>query len=422
MKKTIYCLLAFLCPVFNLLGKPSPIVKAAKIGDTLTDVRLRNVVNYKSENIMLSDFKGRYILVDFFATTCGSCVMALPRLDSLQREYGDGIQIVVVTSDPKEKIELFLKKYRFKKSISLPFVTSDSILCKIFPHRMIPHEVWLDGNFRVNSITHGWEITRENIHKMLSDPFFRYPLKNDFMGFDRSRPLLENGNGGENSNILYRSTVTGYLDGLGSNAGLVRDTQTNSQRLFFINFRITDLYTNAIGISLPKNRTVLDVMDSSRFNGVNEFKTVGATYCYEQISPLSITMAERNKGMVQDLNRFFALNGRVEERMVRCYAIVKSPLEDKPYKPVATAGGTASKANIQTFMTVSELVKLLNVNRMHLEPAPIFLDETCDQKYLVPLFDSLAGGIGALKKQLEDNGLDTIVTDRLLQMLVISDH
>jgi thiol-disulfide isomerase/thioredoxin len=51
--------------------------------------------------ISLHDFRGRTILVNFWATWCAPCLRELPSLDALQAEFGgDNFAVVAVAADP----------------------------------------------------------------------------------------------------------------------------------------------------------------------------------------------------------------------------------------------------------------------------------------------------------------------------------
>lgn len=50
--------------------------------------------------VKLGDFKGRVLLVNFWATWCAPCIRELPSLDRLQAELGDeGLLVVAVSQD-----------------------------------------------------------------------------------------------------------------------------------------------------------------------------------------------------------------------------------------------------------------------------------------------------------------------------------
>ncbi len=65
--------------------------------------------------ITLSGLKGKVVLVDFWATWCGPCRMAIPHLIELQKEFGTkGVQIVGVSLDQKGPavVKPFMKSWK----------------------------------------------------------------------------------------------------------------------------------------------------------------------------------------------------------------------------------------------------------------------------------------------------------------------
>jgi len=62
----------------------------------------------------LSDFQGKVLVVDFWATYCPPCVRQVPKLAELSRKYRDkGLEVVGITSDEQAdqaKVLEFLKK------------------------------------------------------------------------------------------------------------------------------------------------------------------------------------------------------------------------------------------------------------------------------------------------------------------------
>jgi thiol-disulfide isomerase/thioredoxin len=61
------------------------------------DFTLKNVENAP---VNLADYKGKVVLLDFWATWCGPCKVEIPGFIDLQEKYGrDGLQVVGVSVD-----------------------------------------------------------------------------------------------------------------------------------------------------------------------------------------------------------------------------------------------------------------------------------------------------------------------------------
>jgi thiol-disulfide isomerase/thioredoxin len=70
--------------------RPDPPVRAPAW--TLTDMN--------GQTLRLSDFAGKVVMLDFWATWCGPCVSEIPDLIAMQNEYGpDGFVIIGVSTD-----------------------------------------------------------------------------------------------------------------------------------------------------------------------------------------------------------------------------------------------------------------------------------------------------------------------------------
>lgn len=64
------------------------------------------------KTVRLEEYKGKVVLLDFFATWCGPCKIETPWLVELQKEYGSqGLQVVGIAMDDsgKDDIEKFAK-------------------------------------------------------------------------------------------------------------------------------------------------------------------------------------------------------------------------------------------------------------------------------------------------------------------------
>jgi thiol-disulfide isomerase/thioredoxin len=85
--------------------------KVANLDFTMKDMNGRNV--------KLSDFKGKVILLDFWATWCGPCKYEIPGFVQLQEEYGPrGLQVIGVSvDDTMDKLLPFARQYNINYPI-----------------------------------------------------------------------------------------------------------------------------------------------------------------------------------------------------------------------------------------------------------------------------------------------------------------
>jgi len=59
--------------------------------------------NLDNQNISLSDYKGKLVFVNFWATWCGPCRMEIPHFIDLIEKYGDdGFVVLGIALDPRE--------------------------------------------------------------------------------------------------------------------------------------------------------------------------------------------------------------------------------------------------------------------------------------------------------------------------------
>lgn len=140
------------------------------IGERITDIPIKNLINYKDSTATLSTFGNKLIILDFWNTHCTSCIKMFPLEDSLQAMFPNDVQFILVTVDSKEKVMAFLEKFNAaqRKPISLPIVTGDRVLASMFRFSYIPHYVWIAPNGQILAESSSSFISKENIINALA--------------------------------------------------------------------------------------------------------------------------------------------------------------------------------------------------------------------------------------------------------------
>jgi thiol-disulfide isomerase/thioredoxin len=72
----------------------------------------------------LSDYKGKVVVLDFYATWCEPCRAETPRLVQMQKDYGaSGLQVIglnVGGDDDREKVPAFAKEFAIEYPLGFP--------------------------------------------------------------------------------------------------------------------------------------------------------------------------------------------------------------------------------------------------------------------------------------------------------------
>ncbi|HYL98977.1 MAG TPA: TlpA disulfide reductase family protein [Blastocatellia bacterium] len=85
----------------------------------MVDLKLQDL---KGKTVDVHDLKGKILVVDFWATWCGPCVMEIPEFNQLQKEFaGKGVEVLGVTMASGELADVkpFVKQHNMQYPIFL---------------------------------------------------------------------------------------------------------------------------------------------------------------------------------------------------------------------------------------------------------------------------------------------------------------
>ncbi|WP_199119748.1 TlpA disulfide reductase family protein [Pedobacter sp. ASV28] len=154
-KLKAYVLIALLlCLNFGAMAQDQTEIKPFYVGDLLPETFWQQehhiYANGKINRQTLATYKEKLLVLDFWATWCGSCIKKFSLLDSLQHQYPHELAVLLVNAKKSKDNQALVGQTL--EAYSLSSVLADTLLSLNFPHRMLPHYVWLH-NGRVFAIT-----------------------------------------------------------------------------------------------------------------------------------------------------------------------------------------------------------------------------------------------------------------------------
>lgn len=304
-----------------------------EIGKPIPGFILKGEKSEKGIGITNETLKGKHYILDFWSTGCLSCIASFPKMDSLQSQYSENLKIFLVGLEEKKRnVSAFYKVYqkRFNLEISSVF---DSITFEKFVPHGVPHIIWVNDQGIVAAITGSTEVNDGNIEKFLKNrdfPFFDVSYKANLkegQRFDKNKPLLINGNGGNDTSYLSRSVFSEWKHGNGvaSWPAVYPYDAINKCRYQVIGAPIEILYILAyFGAAKEFKDTYIDPQFSRE--ALNEIKKrFGPERRFNYSLELPHEVANKKNimnNMQNDLSSLFGLEAEITNKQMPCYNLI----------------------------------------------------------------------------------------------------
>jgi len=248
----------------SLLGQDLAADDIIQVGIQMPDHQFAETINSPIDNIRISDYHGKLLILDVWNKGCASCVRLFPHMQQLQEKYGDKLQIVLVNTqtklskDSKENILHVLEKVkdRIGKPITLPIVLNDEEFDRFVPVNGVPYEVWINPDGKVIGLTGARDVNEKNIDRLLNGDNVQF-INVQYLPWKSSGsnafPLnFKNGNILEgDSAVKFQCSI--YQGRVGSILSILKTKNEDGEC-----YGVTETFNTLLSLYKPSERKIFD--------------------------------------------------------------------------------------------------------------------------------------------------------------------
>lgn len=116
------------------------------------------------ETVRLSDYRGKPVLINFWATWCPPCREEMPDIQAFHEKMGDEVVILGVNlREPPQTVRAFVEEFGYTWTFPLD---RDGAVTELYGVRYIPTSFWLDRNGVIRQVYPG-PMTEELMRTLL---------------------------------------------------------------------------------------------------------------------------------------------------------------------------------------------------------------------------------------------------------------
>ena len=128
---------------------------AAQAADVAPAFSLRDI---DGKQVSLSDYLGKVVLINFWATWCGPCKLEMPHLDQMDKEFeAQGFEVLSISTDDvrgASKVKPLIKRGGYGFTVLLDKETT--VVGQYNPAKTLPYNVLIDREGRISKVYQGY--------------------------------------------------------------------------------------------------------------------------------------------------------------------------------------------------------------------------------------------------------------------------
>lgn len=123
------------------------------IGDEMVDGDL-----YDRDDSLrhISEFRGNYILLDFWICGCGPCISSIPEMEEIITTYKDRLVVIGISEDPKNKWKKVIAEKQINGNQWNELRNNRTGLATRYRVKGIPHYVLIAPDGKIQDMWHGY--------------------------------------------------------------------------------------------------------------------------------------------------------------------------------------------------------------------------------------------------------------------------
>lgn len=116
------------------------------------------------KTVSLSDYKGKVVLVEFWATWCPPCRMTIPEVEKLREKFkGKDLVVLGISIDQGENVREQVKDFVREFKLTFPVLLGNKKIADLYGVRTIPTLFLLDKNHKVARVYMGYSPDLEEV-------------------------------------------------------------------------------------------------------------------------------------------------------------------------------------------------------------------------------------------------------------------
>ncbi|MEC5143922.1 redoxin domain-containing protein [Chitinophaga sp. 212800010-3] len=381
-------------------------------GKLCPNFQLTGIKDYTVSSANIKDFRGKWLLLDFWDKHCLSCIEALPKVNEQLKKYKDRLQYILVGREDKEK-KIYTLYSNLKKELGLniPYLY-DTTLFRQFDILACPTIVVINPEGVVYKyISSPSDRQLEAMMAGQSVAFFKTPRLHGRVDSSGNLSALKD----NDERLIFRSQLVKSGLNFNFNAGFSAEFLLRNGKFETCAATLFNLYMLAYfgQFTIGGSKDTLygkifshPIIETSGQTILSKDSIDDIRYCYSLVLPQKSNKNIAMHIMRNDLKNYFGYDVSIEEREFPCWKLTSS---ESSRRKLATQGGTPYlNGGMDGFVArnypIKEFLSLFTMFNNSLRKIPI-IDETgikggIDIQFKHPYFTE-----EEVKKGLEENGL-----------------